>query len=114
MTELKRYTVWDLAHAPYWINVLCVTGLAVVGLVILNAGDLGVPNAGKVAIKTVHTWVGYVFALNLLWRIYGVFGATVMQGGDGFFPAAEDIFERYAAMSRPSSSRPEHCLVTIR
>jgi cytochrome b len=74
MAELKSYVVWD---APtrwfHWINVLCIIALAAVGLVILNANTLGVTNPGKVALKTIHAWIGYVFALNLLWRLIWAF-----------------------------------------
>jgi cytochrome b len=74
MAELKSYVVWD---APtrwfHWINVLCIIGLAAVGLVILNANTLGVTNPGKVALKTIHAWIGYAFALNLLWRLIWAF-----------------------------------------
>ena len=112
MTELKRYTVWDAGTRWFhWINVFCVTALAVVGLVILNDGDLGVSNAGKVALKTVHTCVGYVFALNLLWRIvWGFTGnryarwRSILPGGREYFRA----LRRYAAAF--FTSRPEQYL----
>jgi len=87
--------VWDVGtRCFHWINVLCVTALAVVGTVILNAGDLGVNNAGKVTLKTVHTWIGYVFVLNLLWRIVWAFlgnrharWRSILPGGRGYFQA---------------------------
>jgi len=92
MSELKSYEVWD---APvrwfHWINVLCVIGLAAVGTVILYAGDLGVGNNGKVALKTLHTLIGYLFAANLLWRLVWAFVGNryarwreILPGGPGF------------------------------
>lgn len=70
MSELKSYHVWDAGTRWFhWINVLCVIGLAGVGLVILNATALEISNAGKITLKTIHTWIGYVFAVNLLWRL---------------------------------------------
>ncbi|MDP4788926.1 MAG: cytochrome b/b6 domain-containing protein, partial [Haliea sp.] len=67
---LKAYPVWDaVTRWFHWINVLCVLGLLAVGVVILNASTLGVSGDGKLALKTVHVWIGYVFAVNLLWRI---------------------------------------------
>ena len=95
MSELKSYAVWDVnTRWFHWINVICVTALAVVGVVILNAGDLGVHNAGKVTLKTVHAWIGYVFVLNLLWRIaWAFFGncnarwRSILPGGRGYFQA---------------------------
>lgn len=70
MAELKSYPVWDApTRAFHWINVLCVIALAGIGLVILNDGALGITNNGKLALKTLHVWFGYVFALNLAVRI---------------------------------------------
>lgn len=112
MSELKSYAVWDVGtRCFHWINVLCVTALAVVGTVILNAGDLGVNNAGKVTLKTVHTWIGYVFVLNLLWRIVWAFlgnryarWRSILPGGGGYFQA----IRRYAAAF--FTSQPEQYL----
>ena len=70
MPELKSYAVWDVSTRWFhWINALCVIALTALGLVILNAGGLGVTNAGKAALKTIHVSIGYVFVLNLGWRI---------------------------------------------
>jgi len=103
MTELRPYRVWD---APtrwfHWINVLCVIALAALGLVILNASALGVTNPGKVTLKTIHTWVGYVFAVNLLWRLVWAFlgnrfarWPAILPGGRGYW---KDL-RSYAAAS---------------
>ena len=93
MSELKSYPVWD---APtrwfHWINVLCVIGLIAVGVVILNAKVLGVTNDGKVALKVVHVWIGYCFAINLLWRFVWAFMGNryarwreIVPGGAGYW-----------------------------
>lgn len=112
MSELKSYPVWDAGTRWFhWINALCVIALAVVGTVILNAGDLGVPNPGKVALKTVHAWIGYVFALNLVWRIawaflgnrYARWGAF-LPGGPGYLHAVRSYVAAFAA------GRPEQYL----
>jgi Ni/Fe-hydrogenase 1 B-type cytochrome subunit len=69
-TQLADYRVWDLpTRLFHWINAICVIALAVIGFLILNAKGLEIPNGGKVTLKTVHTWFGYVFVLNLGWRI---------------------------------------------
>ncbi len=47
--------------------------LAAPGLVIPNAGALKIPKEGKVLLKTLHVWVGYVFALNIGLRIVWAF-----------------------------------------
>jgi Ni/Fe-hydrogenase 1 B-type cytochrome subunit len=105
MSELKSYAVWDASTRWFhWINALCVIALAVVGLVILNAGGLGVSNSGKVALKTIHTWIGYVFALNLLWRIAWAFlgnryanWRSVLPGGKGYFHAVRSYVAAFIA-----------------
>ena len=64
------YRAWDpIVRLFHWINVLCILGLIAVGLVILNAKTLGVSTEGKILLKTVHVYIGYVFAVNLSWRL---------------------------------------------
>jgi Ni/Fe-hydrogenase 1 B-type cytochrome subunit len=74
--QLIKYPVWDRATRIFhWINVLCILGLIAVGTVILNSKALGVPTDGKILLKTVHVYIGYVFIVNLAWRlIWGFFG----------------------------------------
>ena len=67
---LTSYPVWDrTVRIFHWLNVLCVLALIAIGTVILNAKGLGIGSDGKVMLKTVHVYVGYVFAINLAWRI---------------------------------------------
>lgn len=112
MSELKSYPVWD---APtrwfHWINLLCVLGLLGVGLVILNDGALGITNPGKIALKTVHVWIGYVFAANLCWRLIWAFignrharWRSLLPIGSSYWRALRD----YAAAAR--SGRPRQYL----
>jgi len=63
MTELKSYKVWDVpTRGFHWITVLSVIGLAALGLMILNAGTLKIPNEGKILLKSLHVegWQGFV------------------------------------------------------
>ena len=67
MPHLRTYPVWDVSVRWFhWINLLCVLGLVAVGVAILNDKALGVDNDGKILLKTVHVWIGYVFVLNLV------------------------------------------------
>lgn len=71
---LKEYPVWDRSVRWFhWINVLCVLSLIAIGLVIMNSKALGVSTDGKILLKTWHVYVGYVFSLNLLWRLVWAF-----------------------------------------
>jgi len=74
--SLKAYPVWDSSVRWFhWINVLAIIGLIAVGTVILYSKDIGVSAEGKVLLKTVHVYIGYVFCLNLLWRLIIAFAA---------------------------------------
>ncbi|MDX2477167.1 MAG: cytochrome b/b6 domain-containing protein [Gammaproteobacteria bacterium] len=92
MTDLKTYLVWDAnIRWFHWINVLCILGLVAVGVAILNDKALGVSTEGKILLKTVHVWIGYVFALNLLWRLVWAFiggpharWRAILPGGRGY------------------------------
>jgi cytochrome b len=105
MSDLKPYAVWDVSTRLFhWINALCVLALAAVGLVILNASALDISNPGKVSLKTVHAWIGYVFVLNLVWRLVWAFlGNTnarwrsILPGGKGYFPALRSYLTAFLA-----------------
>jgi len=71
---VRLYRVWDpVQRIFHWLNVLCVMALVAVGTTILWGAELGVSAEGKVLLKTVHVWVGYVFAANLAVRIAWAF-----------------------------------------
>lgn len=92
---LTEYPVWDrTTRVFHWLKVLCVFSLMGIGTTILFAGDLGVSNEGKIALKTVHVSVGYVFIANLAWRlIWGFIGgpyarwSALLPGGKGYIAA---------------------------
>jgi len=70
MMNLKSFVVWDgPTRWFHWINVVCVVALAVLGTAILYSKELGVTDDGKILLKSIHVWFGYVFAANLGWRI---------------------------------------------
>lgn len=72
--SLKSYSVWDRSTRWFhWINFVCVVALAALGTAILYSKELGVTNDGKVLLKATHVWFGYVFAINLGWRIIWAF-----------------------------------------
>ena len=60
----------------HWINTLTIMGLIGVGLVILYAKELVVSTEGKIWLKTIHVYIGYVFCLNLVWRIIWVYNGN--------------------------------------
>lgn len=93
MNNIKLRYVWDGGTRWFhWINATCVLLLIGLGLLILNAGSLDIPNSGKVTLKTVHVLIGYVLVLNLLWRFIWAFRGNpharwraILPGGKGYF-----------------------------
>ncbi len=76
------YRVWDRTTRWFhWINALCVIGLAMLGLAILNEKSFGVSADGKVLLKTLHAYVGYVFVINLTWPGTGRFLRGMLASG---------------------------------
>ena len=66
----------------HWVNVMAISLLIAIGLIIFNAKLLGVSTDGKILLKTVHVLIGYVFAINLLFRlIIGFFGKAHERWG---------------------------------
>jgi Ni/Fe-hydrogenase 1 B-type cytochrome subunit len=74
--DMQEHRVWDRSIRWFhWINVLTVLALIAIGVAILNSKALGVSDDGKVLLKTWHVYIGYVFAVNLGWRlIWGFVG----------------------------------------
>ena len=72
--KLETYSVWDrTTRVFHWINATSVFVLAMLGLAILYEDELGFSSDGIVLLKTVHVYVGYVFVVNLLWRLAWAF-----------------------------------------
>ena len=66
----ERIFVWSRnVRLFHWINVIAITLLICIGLIILNGKLFGVSTDGKILLKTMHVIVGYVFAINLLFRL---------------------------------------------
>lgn len=110
--EFVAYPVWDApTRGFHWINALSVLGLIALGLVILFAADLGISPAGRVTLKTIHVWLGYLMALNLLWRfVWAFFGnkyarwRAILPGGRGYLRTVEAYLMAFLA------GRPKHYL----
>lgn len=104
------YLAWDRTTRWFhWINVVCVIGLAMLGLAILNEKSFGVSAEGKVLLKTVHVYVGYVLAVNLGWRLVWAFiGSTrarwraMLPLGPGFAKAVREYVRGFKTGRAPS------------
>jgi len=81
--EREQVFVWSRKiRLFHWINVIAILLLIVIGVIILNSKLFGVATEGKVLLKTMHVIVGYVFAINLLFRlIIGFIGKSYEKWG---------------------------------
>lgn len=106
----QSYRVWDIpTRLFHWLNVLCVVGLIAVGTAILWAGTLDLSTDGKVLLKSVHVYVGYIFAVNLLLRLVWAFMGNRFARWGGFLPFGAGYgknLARYIAAEK--SSTPEY------
>jgi len=88
------YSVWDRTTRWFhWINAVCVISLAVLGVAILNEKSFGVSADGKVLLKTLHAYVGYVFAINLTWRLVWAFVGSTYAQWKSILPIERGYFE---------------------
>jgi cytochrome b len=74
-TQLRVYKVWDLpTRLFHWINFTAVISLIFMGLVMLYKKELGITSVeAKIGLKEVHVIIGYIFVLNLGFRIFWAF-----------------------------------------
>ena len=106
--QLTAYPVWDRSvRIFHWLNVLCILALIAIGVAILNDKALGVSNDGKLLLKTVHVYFGYMFAANLTWRIvWGFFGNRYARWQSILPFNAEHRAQLSAMMSGAKTAKP--------
>ena len=85
---LKSYSAWSpVVRWFHWINFLSVISLIFVGLIMMYKKDLGITSLeAKVALKTLHVVIGYVFATNLLIRLLMAFFGPSDARFNAFIP----------------------------
>lgn len=77
VTGLQVYSAWDpLQRVFHWLNAGCVLAMAATATAILWHDELGVSADGKILLKTVHVWLGYLFAANLAVRLVWAFAGS--------------------------------------
>lgn len=99
---LTEYRVWDRTQRFFhWANFLAVSTLASIGIVILAADPLGIPDdPGMILLKTTHVYVGYVFALNLAWRLAWAFFGGRFSRWRALLPGGHDFGRRLSEFVR--------------
>ncbi len=70
-TTFHEYRAWDVpTRIFHWVNFTTVICLIIFGLIMLFKKELGITGIdAKVGLKEVHVIFGYIFVLNLAWRI---------------------------------------------
>jgi len=87
-SHFEEYKVWDASTRVFhWVNFLSVIMLILFGMLMLYKKELGIVSIeAKIALKEVHVIVGYVFGLNLVWRIIWGFIGTRNALWKNIFP----------------------------
>ena len=86
--QYKNYNTWSPSVRWFhWINVLCVISLIFVGLMMLYKKDLGITSLeAKIGLKELHVIIGYIFATNLLIRLFFALTGTTSARFSAFIP----------------------------
>lgn len=108
--ECREYRVWDpVVRTFHWINLLTILCLAAIGLALLNGKALGLSADGKLLLKTLHVWIGYAFAANLLVRLVWACGDSPYAGWRDLLPVGPAFgvrLGRYLRALGQRASRP--------
>jgi cytochrome b len=97
-SHLKLYRVWDLpTRLFHWINFTAVISLIFFGLIMLYKKELGITSVeAKIGLKEVHVIIGYIFVLNLGFRLFWGFVGNhyarwrAILPGKGFLQSVHD------------------------
>lgn len=110
--EVNMYRVWDASVRWFhWINLLSVLALLGTGLVIYNGRDLGVSGDAKVLLKELHVWAGYIFTVNLAWRIVQGFRGSHFSRWRSLLPFGRGyVSELRAYLSGLRDGKPRYYL----
>lgn len=110
--ELNSFRVWDRGVRWFhWINVLSVLALLGTGLVIYNGKTLGISGDAKILLKELHVWSGYVFAVNLAWRIIQGFRGSRFARWGSILPFGRGYVAELGAYLRSlRGGEPRHYL----
>ena len=97
-SNLSVYKVWDLpTRLFHWINFTAVISLIFFGLIMLYKKELGISSVeAKIGLKEVHVIIGYIFVVNLGFRLlWGFVGNRYARWrailpGRGFLQSVHD------------------------
>lgn len=106
-SPITRYKVWDrTTRLFHWVNAICVILLMLLGTLILNHEWMGIES--EVNLKRIHSWVGYIFVINLVWRLIWGFTGGHYARWRSILPAGPQ--ETMAYVSSLISGKPRQYL----
>lgn len=109
---LAVYPVWRLSvRLFHGINFICVIGLIFIGLIIFYNKALGISSDGKILLKTLHVYLGYLFVINLIIRFIGFFSGDRYSNGIAIFRFGKnDIQALISFITNKKVAAPSHYL----
>ena len=93
--DFKRVLVWELpVRLFHWVNTLCITVLAITGLIIANPPALmssaeAFDSYWFGTVRAIHFITAYVFFVNALARIYWAFRGNYYANWRAFIPLSK-------------------------
>ena len=84
---LQRHKIWDrTTRIFHWVNAVTVLSLIFIGLLIINTKMFGITGDAKILLKTIHVYICYVFAINVVWRLVWAFTGNHYARWPQFLP----------------------------
>ena len=107
--EIKVYSVWDLpVRLFHWVNFVSVVGLLFMGFMMLYKKELGITSLeAKIALKTVHVFIGYVFVTNLLIRLVWAFVGNRFARWSAILPGPGQLTQIRSYLASLKTSQPQ-------
>lgn len=104
-----EYTVWDKpVRWFHWINVLSIFSLIFVGLIMLYKTELGISGIEpKIALKELHVIIGYIFVINLTFRLVWAFIGSPSARFSSLFPGKGYVASVKTYISSIKSGNPQ-------
>lgn len=97
--DFKRVLVWELpVRIFHWLNVMCITVLAITGLIIANPPALmtsteAIDSYWFGTVRAIHFITAYVFFVNAFARIYWAFRGNYYSNWRAYIPLSKNAWQ---------------------
>lgn len=107
--SFKEYKAWD---APirifHWVNFISVISLIFLALIMIYKKELGITSVdAKASLKELHVIIGYIFVLNLVWRVIWGFVGSKYARWSYIFPGKGFVKEVRSYISSITDGDPQ-------